>query len=150
MPLGCFVAPAEIMSWGPGAHGNTFGGNPLSCAAAIETIKLLKGGLTDNAGKVGGMMLNEIKSWMNELESIGDVRGKGLMIGIEFVKDRETKEHDGDLRDRVVENCYQNGMLTLGAGFSSLRLSPPLVLSEAEAREGLGILKQAIIDAQKG
>jgi 4-aminobutyrate aminotransferase len=147
MPLGCFVAPAEIMSWGPGAHGNTFGGNPLSCAAAIETIKLLKGGVTENAGKVGAMMKSEILTWMDEFPNIGDVRGKGMMIGIDFVKDRQTKEYNPELRDAVVENCYQNGVLVLGAGFSALRLSPPLVLDEEKAREGLGILKNAIAEA---
>lgn len=148
MPLGAFVAPAKIMSWGPGAHGNTFGGNPLSCAAGIETIKLLQGGLVENARVIGDLVINEVRSWMDKYPRMGDVRGKGLMIGIDFVKDRQTKEYDPETRDKVVENAFQNGLLLLGAGASAVRLCPPLVLDEQKAREGLAILEAAIRDAR--
>jgi 4-aminobutyrate aminotransferase len=144
MPLGVCSARAEVMNWPPGAHASTFGGNPVSCAAAIATIKLLRDGLVRNAAEVGEHLLAGARALMSKHPLIGDVRGKGLMIGIEFVKDRHTKERASTERDAIVQACFYKGLLVLGAGRNALRLSPSLVLTKAQADTALGILDQAI------
>ena len=144
LPLGVSCAKAEIMSWPPGAHASTFGGNPVACAAANATIKLLREGLIANAGSVGA----HLKSGLGELQKkyplIGDIRGMGLMIGIEFVKDRSTKERAVDERNAVVQAMFRRGVLVLGAGRNALRLAPPLVLSKAQADSVLETLDAAL------
>jgi 4-aminobutyrate aminotransferase len=144
MPLGVATAPSAIMSWTPGMHASTFGGNPVSCAAALTTIRLLKDGLVKNAEAVGAHMLAGAKALMDKHAIIGDVRGRGLMIGIELVRDRQTKERATAERDAVVRGCFTRGLLVLGAGANAVRLSPPLVLTKAQADTALGILDQAI------
>ncbi len=124
MPLGVCCARAEVMNWPPGAHASTFGGNPVSCAAAIATIKLLRDSLVKNAADVGAHLLAGARELMEKHQIIGDVRGKGLMIGIEFVKDRQTKERAVAERDAVVQACFYKGLLVLGAGKNAIRLSP--------------------------
>jgi 4-aminobutyrate aminotransferase len=132
------------MNWPPGAHASTFGGNPVSCAAAIATIKLLRESLVRNAAEAGEHLLAGCRELMAKHALIGDVRGKGLMIGIEFVKDRATKERATAERDAIVQACFYKGLLVLGAGRNTIRLSPPLVISQAQADVALGILDQAI------
>jgi 4-aminobutyrate aminotransferase len=144
MPLGVCSAKAEVMNWPPGAHASTFGGNPVSCAAAIATIKLLRESLVRNAAEAGEHLLAGCRELMAKHALIGDVRGKGLMIGIEFVKDRATKERATAERDAIVQACFYKGLLVLGAGRNTIRLSPPLVISQAQADVALGILDQAI------
>jgi 4-aminobutyrate aminotransferase len=144
MPLGVTTARAEVMSWPPGAHASTFGGNPVSCAAALATIDLLRTSLMQNANEVGAYMMDLLKGLQEKHQIIGDVRGKGLMIGIELVRDRVTKERATDERNKVVDACFERGMLILGAGRNALRLSPPLVLTKAQAKTAVGILDQAI------
>jgi 4-aminobutyrate aminotransferase len=144
MPLGVCSARAEVMDWPPGAHASTFGGNPVSCAAAIATIKLLRESLVRNAAEVGEHLLAGCRELMAKHALIGDVRGKGLMIGIEFVQDRATKERATAERDAIVQACFYKGLLVLGAGRNTIRLSPPLVISKAQADVALGILDQAI------
>ncbi len=144
LPLGVATARAELMAWPPGSHASTFGGNPVSCAAALATITLLKDRLITNAATVGAFMLEGLRQMQQKHALIGDVRGKGLMIGVELVRDRQTKERATTERDRVVEECFRRGLLILGAGRNALRLSPPLVLTSAQADTALRILDEAL------
>ena len=133
MPLGVTAARADVMTWPPGAHASTFGGNPVSAAAALATIKILKDGLIRNAEVVGEYLLGRLRGLMDKHPIIGDVRGKGLMIGVELVRDRVTKERAVDERNRVVQEMFQRGVLILGAGRNAIRFAPPLVLTRDQA-----------------
>jgi 4-aminobutyrate aminotransferase len=144
LPLGVTTARAEVMSWPPGAHASTFGGNPVSCAAALKTIDLLQSSLMKNAEEVGGFMIDRLRELQHKHRIIGDVRGRGLMIGLELVRDRETKERATTERDRIVDECFKRGLLVLGAGKNAIRLSPPLVLSRAQASTAVELLDAAI------
>ena len=144
MPLGVCTARAEVMDWPPGAHASTFGGNPVSCAAAIATIKLLRDSLVRNAEEVGAHLIAGARALMEKHQIIGDVRGKGLMIGIEFVRDRQTKERAVKERDAIVQACFYRGLLVLGAGKNAIRLSPPLLLTKAQGDAAPRILDEAI------
>ena len=116
MPLGATVARAEVMNWTPGAHASTFGGNPVCVAAALATIELLEQELIDNAARVGAHMKARLDELPKRFPIVGDVRGLGLMIGIEMVRDQPTKERAPELRDRLEEMCFERGVLVLGAG----------------------------------
>ena len=144
LPLGVSCAKADIMSWPPGAHASTFGGNPVACAAANATITLLKDELIANAAAVGA----HLRTGLNELQKkhplIGDVRGLGLMIGIELVKDRTTKERAVEERNALVQAMFRRGVLILGAGKNAVRLAPPLVLSRTQADSVLDVLDQSL------
>jgi 4-aminobutyrate aminotransferase len=144
LPLGVTTARAEVMSWPPGSHASTFGGNPVSCAAALATIDLLRASLMENAADVGEYMMDLLKGLQEKHLLIGDVRGRGLMIGIELVRDRTTKERATTERDRLVEACFTRGLLVLGAGRNAVRLSPPLVLMKEQARTAVDILDRAL------
>jgi 4-aminobutyrate aminotransferase len=146
LPLGVTCARAEVMSWPPGAHASTFGGNPVSCAAANATITLLKEGLVANAAAVGAHLIDGLRALQDKHALIGDVRGKGLMIGIELVRDRTTKERATDERNAMVQAMFRRGVLVLGAGRNALRLAPPLVLTTAQADSVLVIVDQALSD----
>lgn len=149
MPLGVCVARAEVMSWPPGAHASTFGGNPVSCAAALATIDLLRRELVQNAADVGAFLIDRVRALMDKHPLIGDVRGKGLMIGIECVRDRTTKERAVEERDAVVSAAFYKGLLVLGAGKNSIRLSPPLVLTRDQAATAVEILDQAFTEVEQ-
>ena len=144
LPLGVTTARAEIMSWPPGTHASTFGGNPVACAASIATLKLLRDSLVRNAEAVGAHLIAGARELMNKHPLIGDVRGRGLMIGIELVRSRETKERASTERDAVVKECFKRGLLVLGAGRNAIRLSPPLVLTTQQADVALEILDEAV------
>ena len=144
LPLGVTTARAEVMTWPPGAHASTFGGNPVSCAAALATIDLLRTSLMRNAAEVGAYMMDLLGELQQKHAIIGDVRGRGLMIGIELVRDRQTKERATEERDRVVDLCFARGLLVLGAGRNAIRLSPPLVLTKEQAKTAVGIIDQAL------
>ena len=144
LPLGVMTARSEIASWPPGTHASTFGGNPVSCAASLATLKLLRDSLVKNAEVVGAHMMAGAKALMEKHAIVGDVRGRGLMIGVELVRDRQTKERASSERDRVVHECFNRGLLVLGAGPNAIRLSPPLVLTTAQADTAIGILDQAL------
>lgn len=144
LPLGVTTARADVMAWPPGSHASTFGGNPVSCAAAMATITLLKDSLIKNAAEVGAFMMDRLKEVQQKHAIIGEVRGRGLMIGIELVKDRVTKERAVAERDKVVDACFARGLLVLGAGKNAIRLSPPLVLTRAQATTAVDILDQAL------
>jgi 4-aminobutyrate aminotransferase len=128
------------MDWPPGSHASTFGGNPVSCAASLATIKLLRDSLMKNAADVGAYMLDRLKALQQKHQLIGDVRGRGLMIGIELVRDRVTKERATTERDTVVDECFKRGLLVLGAGKNAIRISPPLVLTKEQAATAVDIL----------
>jgi 4-aminobutyrate aminotransferase len=144
MPLGAFIAHESLMTkWGPGAHGTTYGGNPLACAAALETIKLLEGGLMANAKARGDELLPGLRALQARYARlITDVRGIGLMIGVEF----DTHEHAA----AVEWACFQRGLLTLECGHSVIRMAPPLVLTEAEAATGLKLFGEAVAEVAAG
>jgi len=144
LPLGVTTARAAVMSWPPGSHASTFGGNPVSCAAALKTIELLKASLMQNAADVGDYLLGRLKELQLKHPIVGDVRGKGLMIGIELVRDRVTKERAVTERDAVVDACFQRGLLVLGAGKNAIRISPPLVLTKAQASTAVEIIDAAL------
>jgi len=133
LPLGAMVARAELMSWRPGAHASTFGGNPVAVAASLATIELLEQELVNNAARVGSHLMARLRDLPQRFPMVGDVRGLGLMIGIEFVRDQVTKERAGDLRDKVVQMCFERGLLLLGAGPNTIRLCPPLVITIDQA-----------------
>jgi len=137
------------MDWPPGAHSTTFGGNPLGCASALETIKLLEGGLTANAAKQGKYIMTQLKKMQKRHKSMGDVRGLGLMIGIEFVKDRETKERAPEMAAEVTMKVFEKGLMILGCGPNGIRLVPPLVVGRQHCDVALEILDDVIGKAEK-
>jgi 4-aminobutyrate aminotransferase len=144
MPLGAMIARKSIVTWPKGTHGNTYGGNPLSCVAALATLDLIENEYLDNVVVVGKYILERLKTIQSKHPSIGEVRGIGLMIGIEFVKDNTSKTPAVELRNRVEQLAFERGLLTLGCGRSTIRVSPALCITQAEAEEGLQILDEAI------
>jgi 4-aminobutyrate aminotransferase len=137
------------MNWPKGTHGNTFGGNPISCAASIATIELLEEQYLANAAEVGQYTLDCLAEIQARHTSIGDVRGKGLMIGVEFVKDKSTKEPNEEIRNMIEQAGFEHGLLLLGCGKSVIRLAPPLCITKMEIDEGLEIFEQVITAAEK-
>jgi 4-aminobutyrate aminotransferase len=144
LPLGVTCARSEIMSWPPGAHASTFGGNPVACAAANATIKLLKDSLVANAAAVGAHLIDGLRELQKKHPLVGDVRGRGLMIGIELVRDRQTKERAVEERNALVQAMFRRGVLVLGAGKNAVRLAPPLVLSTSQADSVLRVMDEAL------
>ncbi|HXB73434.1 MAG TPA: acetyl ornithine aminotransferase family protein [Candidatus Acidoferrales bacterium] len=144
MPLGATVARADLMTWPPGAHASTFGGNPVSCAAALVTIELLQDELIENSARMGAYLRERMRSWSNRFPNVGDVRGLGLMIGIELVQDQATKEKAPQLRDRVVDLAFEHGLLVLGAGDSTIRLCPPLVITRDQCDFAIDTLEECL------
>jgi 4-aminobutyrate aminotransferase len=144
MPLGATVARTDLMEWKPGAHASTFGGNPVACAAALATIELLEQGLVENAARMGEHLKDRMRNWPERFPSVGEVRGLGLMLGIELVKDRETREPAPELRDRIVTGAFERGVLVLGAGDSTVRLCPPLTISRDQCDFAVEVLEQCL------
>jgi 4-aminobutyrate aminotransferase len=144
LPLGLCVARADLMNWKPGAHASTFGGNPVAIAAALKTIELLQRELVTNSAEVGAYLKRGLEKLMSKYDCIGDVRGKGMMIGVEFVKDRSSKIPDPDLRDRVEMETFNRGVIVLGCGPNSIRWSPPLILTQDNVDVALEIFDEAI------
>ncbi len=149
MPLGICMTRAEVMDWVPGSHASTFGGNPVSIAAALATMKIIEREAMANAASVGEFMLERLQGWKKTHSAVGDVRGRGLMIGIEIVKDKATREPAVDLRNRIETLAFERGLMMLGCGETSLRLSPPLIVSKEEATVALDILEDALTVAEK-
>ncbi len=149
MPLGVCMARASVMDWVPGSHASTFGGNPISLAAAVATMNVLEREGIANAAKVGGKMLERLKGWTTTHPLVGDVRGRGLMIGIELVKDKATREPAAALRNRVETLAFERGLMILGCGETSIRLCPPLIVSEEEATVALDILEDVLTQVEK-
>src|SRR5208337_2339170 len=144
MPLGICMTRAEIMDWKPGSHASTFGGNPVCIAAALATMDVLEREGIANAVKMGELMFDRLRSWPARFDIVGEVRGRGLMIGIEIVKDQESREPAGTWRDRIVELAFERGLLILGCGETSIRLAPPLIVNEHEASIALDILDECL------
>jgi 4-aminobutyrate aminotransferase len=149
MPLGVCMSRAEIMDWTPGSHASTFGGNPVSIAAALATLEIIEREGMANASRVGVLMLQRLEGWKKTHPLVGDVRGRGLMIGIELVKDKATREPAQALRNRVETLAFERGLIVLGCGETSIRLCPPLIVSEQEASVALDILEEAIAQVEK-
>jgi len=144
MPLGALTALAEVMDWEAGSHASTFGGNPVSCQAALVTIELLEEGLMDNAVVQGEYLMAGLREFQQSFECMGDVRGKGLMVAVEFVKDRENKEPAREWRNEIIKKAFQKGLLLLGCGENSIRFSPALTVTAAEIDECLSIFDDVV------
>ncbi|MBC7900198.1 MAG: acetyl ornithine aminotransferase family protein [Saprospiraceae bacterium] len=144
MPIGVCTAKADIMDWHKGAHASTFGGNPVAIASALKTIELLQGGLVDNSHNVGAYLEKGLNKLKDKYDCIGDVRGLGMMLGVEFVTDRETLDPAPELRDKIEMACFQSGLIILGCGTSTIRWSPPLILSKENVDVALQIFDEAI------
>ena len=149
MPLSACVSRAGIMDWAPGSHASTFGGNPVSIAAALATINILEREGIANAARVGEFILERVRGWKQTHPLVGDVRGRGLMIGVELVKDKATREPAADLRNRIVNLAFERGLMILGCGESSIRICPPLIVKEEEASVALDIFEEALTLVEK-
>jgi 4-aminobutyrate aminotransferase len=149
LPIGACVARADLMNWKPGAHASTFGGNPVCIAAALKTIELLQNGLVKNSAEVGDYLKAGLEKLKAKHDSIGDVRGFGMMLGVEFVTDKETLQADAEMRDRVEIECFRRGLIILGAGANTIRWSPPLILTRENVDVALEIFDEAIAAARR-
>ena len=150
MPISATVARADLMDWHVGAHASTFGGNPVSIAAALKTIELLEGGLIENAARMGELMMEGLNALQRKYaDRILDVRGKGLMIGVEFVESLESREPAGELRERIVDEAFRRGLIIIGCGASTVRFSPPLVIDRDDVETALRIFDESIAAAMQ-
>jgi 4-aminobutyrate aminotransferase len=148
MPLSAIIARASVMNWTPGAHASTFGGNPVCIAASLATMSLLERSYIANAARMGEFVMRQTGDWTERHKIVGQVRGKGLMIGIEFVRDQKTKERAPDLRNRIVQMAFHKGLLVLGSGDTTLRLCPPLLVDEEQANFALHTLDGIISEVE--
>jgi len=144
LPLGAMVAEAGIMDWVPGSHASTFGGNPISCEAALATISLLEGGLMQKAARMGAYLMENLRKLMDRYDLIGDVRGLGLMVGAEIVKDRVSRAKDPRRRDDIIQRSFRKGLLLLGCGENSIRFIPPLVITRPQIDTAISILDEVL------
>ncbi len=144
MPLGACIARSEVMNWEPGCHATTFGGNPVSCAAALKTFELLETGLLDNVRVQGPYLKSRLQLLADRYDVIGEVRGEGLMLGIEIVTSKASRQKAPDLRNRIVDDCYYQGLLILGCGENSVRFSPPLIICEEQTDAAVAILERVL------
>ena len=146
LPLGAMVARSDIMDWEAGSHASTFGGNPIACEAALTTIRLLEERLMANATARGDRLMKGLRTLQTTYECMGDVRGKGLMVGVELVKDRETKERAVSWRDDLIKQAFQKGLLLLGCGQNTIRFCPALTVTDEEVDVCLNILEESLRD----
>jgi 4-aminobutyrate aminotransferase len=142
MPLSAVIARESVMDWKPGAHASTFGGNPVCIAASLATLHLLKTKYMANAKRVGEFILKRTADWTQKFKNVGEVRGRGLMIGIELVKDQKTKEKAQEMRNRIIQAAYHKGLLILGSGDTTVRFCPPLVIDEEQAEFAVKTLEE--------
>ena len=149
MPLSAIITKASVMDWKPGAHASTFGGNPVCIAAALATLGLIERGYMANAARMGEFIKRQTANWPERHKIVGEVRGRGLMIGIEFVRDQKTKERAPDLRNRIVQMAFHKGLLVLGSGDTTLRLCPPLMIDEAQAEFAVRTLDGIITEIER-
>jgi 4-aminobutyrate aminotransferase len=148
MPLGAMIARAEISTWPSSSHGSTFGGNPVACAAALATIELIEEGLVENAAKMGALLKERLTALGTHHKRIADVRGLGLMVGVEFCRADDNNTPDRQLRERVMQKCFEKGLLLLGCGESTLRFCPPLIVTAEEVETAVRLFDEAIPEAQ--
>jgi 4-aminobutyrate aminotransferase len=144
MPLSAMIARAEMMTWPPGSHASTFGGNPVAVEASLATIQLLEAELVENAARTGAYLMDRLRDWPRRFPLVGDVRGLGLMIGIELVRDQTTKERASVERDRIINMAFERGLLILGAGENTIRLSPPLTITRDQADFAIATLEACL------
>jgi 4-aminobutyrate aminotransferase len=149
MPLGAIVAKESVMRWKPGSHGTTFGGNPVCIAAALATMDLIESEYLENARRMGEYLFGCMAGWTKNFRIVGDVRGRGLMIGIEIVRDQRSKEKAANLRNAIVDCAFHKGLLVLGAGENTIRLSPPLMIDEEQADFAVRTLEECFREAEK-
>jgi len=149
MPLGICMTKAEIMSWVPGSHGSTYSGNPLCLAAALATLDVIEREGMSNAATVGAAAMTRLQTWVEAHEVVGDVRGRGLMIGIEIVEDKHSRKPAGALRERIVDMAFERGLLLLGCGENTVRLCPPLIVTQQEMDVALDILEECLVLATR-
>jgi 4-aminobutyrate aminotransferase len=147
MPLGICMAKADVMDWVPGSHASTYGGNPICLAAAMATMDIIEREALENAATVGAAAISRLNTWVQKHEIVGDVRGRGLMIGVEIVEDKPSRKRAGALRDRIVDLAFERGLLLLGCGENTIRLCPPLVVLQEEMDVGLDILEECLVVA---
>jgi 4-aminobutyrate aminotransferase len=144
MPLGAMIAREEVSTWTRGTHGSTFGGNPVACAAALATIALIEDGMVENAAAVGSYLIDKLNRLTASHSSFGDVRGLGLMIGVEFARSDGSLAPDAKMRDQVMQKCFEKGLLLLSCGESTLRFCPPLIVTREEVDVAIEIFAAAI------
>jgi len=144
MPLGAMIARDEISTWTRGTHGSTFGGNPVACAAALATIQVIEDGLVHNAEQVGGYLKEKLTELQSMHSVIKEVRGLGLMVGVEFAKPDANRMPDPKLRDQVMQTCFEQGLLLLNCGESTLRFCPPLIVNREEVNAAVAIFDATI------
>ena len=149
MPLSAIIARASVMNWTPGAHASTFGGNPVCIAASLATIGLLERNYIANAAQMGELIRSLTADWTTRHKIVGEVRGKGLMIGIEIVRDQKTKERAPDLRNRLVQMAFHKGLLILGSGDTTLRFCPPLLIDEEQAEFAVRTVDACITEIER-
>jgi 4-aminobutyrate aminotransferase len=149
MPLSAIITRASVMDWTPGAHASTFGGNPVCIAASLATIGLLERKYIANAARMGEFIMRQTANWRERHKIVGDIRGRGLMIGIEFVRDQKTKEKAPELRNRIVQLAFEKGLLLLGSGDTTLRICPPLVIDEEQADFAVRTLDGIITEIER-
>ncbi|MFI5176392.1 MAG: acetyl ornithine aminotransferase family protein [Terriglobia bacterium] len=150
MPIGVMIARADLMNWPPGAHASTFGGNPVSCAAALATIKLLEGQYIQNAARIGNYLLEKISDWPTTHPLVGEVRGLGLMIAIELVRDKNTRVKAHEERDRLLQEAFKRGLLILGCGENVVRMMPPLLINQRQADVAVDIIEEVLTRIERG
>jgi 4-aminobutyrate aminotransferase len=150
LPLGAVISKKELMSWKSGTHGSTFGGNPVACEASLATLDLVEGGLMANASKVGSYLMKQLKMIKAKYPLVGDVRGLGLMIGVELVKNRKTREPDGKAAHEVAQMAFKKGLLLLPCGENVIRFSPPLIINPAQVDIAVEIFSEALSQYEKG
>jgi 4-aminobutyrate aminotransferase len=149
MPLGAFIGKDSVMRWKPGSHGTTFGGNPVCLAAALATMDLIESEYRENARRLGDYLFARMAGWTRDFKLVGDVRGRGLMVGIEIVRDQRTKEKAADLRSAIVDLAFRKGLLVLSAGENSIRLSPPLLIDKEQADFAVRTLEECFREVEK-
>ena len=149
MPLSAVIARESVMDWKPGAHASTFGGNPVSIAASLATLRLLESKYMENARRIGDFILKRTANWTQKFKNVGEVRGRGLMIGIELVKDQKTKEKAPEMRNRIIQAAYRKGLLILGSGDTTVRFCPPLVIDEVQAEFAVKTLEECFREEEK-
>jgi 4-aminobutyrate aminotransferase len=150
MPLAALMARDDVMRWNDGGHGSTFGGNPVAAAAALATLRLLDGGLTRNAAEVGGYLIERCRAKLSPHACVGDIRGLGLMIGLDIVKDRSTREPDPATRLRIIQECFRRGLILIGCGKSTIRLAPPLTVDREDCDIAVRVLDESMAAVAAG
>lgn len=144
------MTKAEIMDWVPGSHGSTFSGNPLCLAAALATMEIIEREAMANAATVGAAALARLHTWVRQYEIVGDVRGRGLMIGVEIVEDKQSRKPGSLMRERIVDLAFERGLMLLGCGENTIRLCPPLIVTQDETDVALDILEECIALVSRG